>query len=325
MKKILLITTGGTIASSSSEAGLVPSASGEELLKHIPEIKGLYDIHVLPIMQIDSTNMSPSLMAKIAITIKEYYGTFDAFVIAHGTDTMAYTASLLSYMLKGLDKAVVLTGSQIAMGEEGSDAPRNMRDAFKLASENIAGVYIAFGGRIILGTRAVKTKTHSFDGFESINADYIAFVDKEKIEYTDYGKQIKNNPIIDQFQCLPKLSHKVAIFKISPGMPKELLKLVVQYCDAIVIEAFGMGGIPFLDPDLQEEVLNIKNSGKLVVITSQCLYEETDISVYEVGVRMKNAGVISAKDMTTEAVVTKLMWSLGNSHNIKEAEALFLL
>lgn len=324
MKKILLITTGGTIASSQTKDGFAPSASGEELLAHIPEIKGIYDIHILPIMQIDSTNMSPSFMAEIGATIKKYYGNFDAFVIAHGTDTMAYTASFLTYMLKNLSKAVVLTGSQIAMGEEGSDAPKNMRDAFKLASDDMAGVYIAFGGKAIEGTKAVKARTHSFEGFESINADNIAFIDKEKINYTAYGKQVKGRLPLGDFKCLSSFSDEVAVIKLTPGMPKEIIKSVASHCKAIVIEAFGMGGVPFLSPNLQDEVLAIKAQGKLIVIASQCLYEETDISVYEVGVRMEKAGILSAKEMTTEAVVMKLMWSLGNSKDIAEAESLFL-
>ncbi len=324
MKKILLITTGGTIASSQTEEGFAPSASGEELLAHIPEIKGLYDIHILPIMQIDSTNMSPALMTKMVETIEKYYKDFDAFVIAHGTDTMAYSASLLSYMLKNLGKVVVLTGSQIAMGEESSDAPKNMRDAFKLASEDIAGVFIAFGGRIILGTKSAKTKTHSFDGFESINGDYIAHIDKEKIEYTPYGQTLKNKEISGNFECLSAFSDKVAIIKLSPGMPQGIIYSVASHCEAIVIEAFGMGGVPFLSPNLQEEILAVKQQGKLVIIASQCLYEETDISVYEVGVKMQKAGILSAKEMTTEAVVMKLMWVLGNTKNIADAEKLFL-
>ncbi len=324
MKKILLITTGGTIASSDEGKGFSPSAGGDELLSHIPEVKNLYDIHILSIMQIDSTNMTPSLMIKIAHTVEEYYEQFDAFVIAHGTDTMAYTASLLSSILKGLNKPIILTGSQIAMGEENSDAPKNMRDAFKMAAEDIAGVYIVFGGRVILGTKAVKTKTHSFEGFESINADYIALSNQGNIEYTDYGKGIKNIPITEPFRCLPKISENVAVIKLSPGMPKEIINSVAQYCDAIIIEAYGMGGVPFTTPNLQEEIKKIQQSGKIVAIASQCLYEPVDLSVYEVGMKMQKTNILSAEDMTTEAVVAKLMWSLGNSKNIEEAEALFL-
>lgn len=325
MKKILLITTGGTIASSDSGDGFLPTASGDALLAHTPKVKELCDVDILPIMQIDSTNMTPDLMAKMAETIAQYYHKYDAFVITHGTDTMAYSAGLLSYMLKNLGKPVILTGSQIAMGEENSDAPQNMQNAFMAAAEDIAGIFIAFGERLILGTNAVKTKTHSFDGFESINKDYIAFFDAEKIIYTDYGRQLKNRPVLGNFSCHPQYSDKVAIIKLSPAMPKMLITEAAKYCDALVIEAYGMGGIPFTEPNLQQAVTQVQKAGTLVVIASQCLYEAVDLSVYEVGVKMAEAQILSAGDMTTEAIVTKLMWALGNSDNPQQARELFLI
>ncbi|MFV0320766.1 MAG: asparaginase [Alphaproteobacteria bacterium] len=324
MKKILLITTGGTIASSDSGEGFLPTASGDVLLAHTPEVKEFCDIDILPIMQIDSTNMTPDLMAKMAKTIAQYYTQYDGFVITHGTDTMAYSASLLSYMLTNLAKPVILTGSQIAIGEDNSDAPSNMRHAFMAAADDITGVFIAFGGQLILGTSSAKTKTHSFDGFESINKDYIAHFEQGKILYTHYGQQFKGKAVAGEFCCKAQYSDKVAIIKLSPAMPKEIIEDASKYCDAIVIEGYGMGGVPFSEPNLQQAVMEAQAGGTLMVIASQCLYEAVDLSVYEVGVKMADADILSAGDMTTEAVVTKLMWAFGNSQNTQQARALFL-
>lgn len=324
MKKILLITTGGTIASSDSGEGFLPTASGDALLAYIPEVKEFCDIDILPIMQIDSTNMTPDLMAKMAETVAQYYMQYDAFVITHGTDTMAYSASLLSYMLINLAKPVILTGSQIAIGEDNSDAPANMRAAFMAAADDIAGVFIAFGGRLILGTSAVKTKTHSFDGFESVNKDYIAHIAQGKISYTDYGQQVKDKAVVGNFSCKAQYSDKVTIIKLSPAMPKEIIENATKYCDALVIKGYGMGGVPFSEPNLQQAVMKAQAGGTLMVIASQCLYEAVDLSVYEVGVKMAEADILSAGDMTTEAIVTKLMWALGNSQTTQQARALFL-
>ncbi|MFV0431289.1 MAG: asparaginase [Alphaproteobacteria bacterium] len=324
MKKILMITTGGTIASQMSESGLKPKSSGDEILSYIPKIKELCDIVIEPLMQIDSSNMTPALMAKIAQKVYKNYDDYDGFVITHGTDTMAYSASLLNYMLKNLSKPVIFTGSQISISEENSDAPQNLQDAFIAAISDISGVFIAFGGRLMLGQNAVKTKTHSFDGFESINQDYIAHFKDRHMTYTCFGQKFTHLEYKSPFTLMDRFSDKVAILKISPAMPKQVIENAAQYCDALIVEAFGVGGIPCQEPNLQQIIIEAQKQNTLIVIASQCLHEAVDLSVYEVGVKILKENILSAKEMTTENIWAKLIWALGHSKNLADAQKLFL-
>ena len=193
MKKVLLIATGGTIASRQSQNGLAPALDAESLLKHLynPKDNSDCDIVKLPdctiegvsIMDVDSTNMSPELMGTIARTVCDNYNSYDGFVVTHGTDTMAYSAAAVSYMLKGLHKPVVFTGSQIPMEQPGSDAYVNLRDSITFACENRAGVYVVFNGKVIKGTCACKVKTKSMDAFVSVNEPDIACITNGVVMY----------------------------------------------------------------------------------------------------------------------------------------------
>ena len=181
MKKILLIATGGTIASSESSEGLTPSIDVKTLLTYIPEIESICHLEGISVMRVDSTNMNPKLMARIAETIAQNYDAYDGFVIAHGTDTMAYSAAGITYMLKNLAKPVVFTGSQIPIEALYTDAKKNLSDAIRFACEGIRGVYVAFDGIVINGTHAMKIKTRSSDAFKSINFPVIAEIKLGKI------------------------------------------------------------------------------------------------------------------------------------------------
>ena len=169
MKKILLIGTGGTIASDVTDSGLAPELTTEQLLSHIPGSSDSCGVDCLQLLNLDSTNKTPAHWLEIAACIREHYGCYDGFVITHGTDTMASTAAALSYLIQGSPKPIVLTGAQRPIGFDSTDSKTNLADAFRCAAEDLPGVSIVFNSRVILGTRAKKTRSKSFQAFSSIN------------------------------------------------------------------------------------------------------------------------------------------------------------
>lgn len=175
MKKILLIGTGGTIASDVTEDGLAPELTTEQLLSHLPAISGICDVDCVQLLNLDSTNMRPEHWLKMVRCIRENYGRYDGFVITHGTDTMAYTAAALSYLIQGSPKPVVLTGAQKPIGFDSTDSKINLTDAFRCAASDLPGVSIVFNSHVILGTRARKTRTKSFQAFPASTTRIWAF------------------------------------------------------------------------------------------------------------------------------------------------------
>ena len=169
MKKILLIGTGGTIASDVTEDGLAPELTTEQLLSHLPAISGICDVDCVQLLNLDSTNMRPEHWLAMAGCVRDNYDRYDGFVITHGTDTMAYTAAALSYLIQGSPKPVILTGAQKPIGFDSTDSKINLTDAFRCAASDLPGVSIVFNSHVILGTRARKTRTKSFQAFSSIN------------------------------------------------------------------------------------------------------------------------------------------------------------
>ncbi len=169
MKKILLIGTGGTIASEVTDGGLAPELTTEQLLAHIPAISQICRVECIQLLNLDSTNMTPGHWLLLARCIRDRYDGYDGFVVTHGTDTMAYTAAALSYLIQGGPKPIVLTGAQKPIGFDSTDSKINLADAFRCASEDLPGVSIVFNNRVILGTRAKKTRSKSFQAFSSIN------------------------------------------------------------------------------------------------------------------------------------------------------------
>lgn len=304
-KKILLITTGGTIMSVASEQGLQPGEDEGRLLK-FPGHES-YKITVHSLLTLDSSNIQPEEWALIARCIFDKRREYDGIVITHGTDTMAYTASALTFMLPGIDCPVVLTGSQTPIGSILSDAYANLQCAFAMAASGVSGVFIAFDRKVFLGCRAVKVRTTAFNAFESVNLPAVA-------EINAHGLFIRREliPVRDEKARLEDaVSSRVALMKLIPGVDPRLFSAFADAgCKGLVIEAFGSGGINFLRRDVVAQIRALVARGVSVAVCSQCLYEATDMTAYEVGRRALDCGAIPAGDMTTEAAVTKLMWLL---------------
>ena len=322
-KNILLIATGGTIASRETAHGLAPHMPPEELLRHMPQLNDFCKATALELMSIDSTNIQPEHWLLIAQTIRAHYDQVDGFVITHGTDTMAYTAAALSYLVQNSRKPIVLTGSQQPFGISGSDATRNLTDAFRYCCwDGAREVCVVFDGKVMLGTRTRKVKTTSHGAFESINFPLLAHINGRQIaSYTPALSALDTTAP----RFYDALDTHVFLLKLVPGMEPDILEYVAKKARAVVIESYGLGGLPFADRrNFLEAVRETAARGKLIVLATQVMLEGSNLDVYEVGVRaMESVPLLQSMDMTGEAVVTKLMWILAQTSDFEEIKRLF--
>lgn len=319
MKKILMIATGGTIAAIRTNAGLSPLLSSEEILEYVPDVSKVCKVETMQLYNIDSTDIHPEHWLGMVRTIKEKYDEYDGFVICHGTDTMAYTAAALSYLIQDSVKPIVLTGSQKPIDMEVTDAKTNLLDSFIYASsENATGLVIVFNGKVILGTRARKVRTKSFDAFESINYPVLARIrDGQLFEYIYFDKK--------ETIFYESMSPKVGIIKLTPGLDAEVISFYFNRYDAIILESYGVGGIPSGDYyKLHEEIDKWQGKGKIIIMTTQVPNEGSNMEVYKVGYGSKrDYNMLEAYDMTLESCVTKMMWILGLTKDTEEIHRLF--
>ena len=320
MKNILMIGTGGTIASEMTPSGLTPELNSTQLLSFVPRIGEMCHVDCVQLYSLDSTNIRPAHWLGVARAVRENYARYDGFVISHGTDTMAYTAAALSYLIQGSPKPIVLTGAQKPIWFDGTDSKRNLTDAFLYACRGCGGVQIVFNGKVIVGTRARKTCSKSFQAFSSVNYPDLAVVqDEHLLQYM-------------RCACYPSpvfydaLDDKVGLLKLIPGTPAAVLEFMLDRFDGLVIESFGVGGLPEYEGDASYFDIIHRGiaRGKLVVMTTQVPNEGSNLAVYHVGGRLKSAlRLLEAYDMTTEAAVAKLMWIMGQTRDFDEAERLF--
>ena len=293
MKKILLIGTGGTIASEVTQNGLAPELTTEQLLAHIPAISDICEVECIQLLSLDSTNITPEHWLMMAQCIRKNYHAYDGFVLTHGT------------------------GAQKPIGFDSTDSKINLLDAFRCASEDMPGVSIVFNNQVILGTRARKTRSKSFQAFSSINyPDLGVLRDGVLLRYIrqDCGAY----PMF-----YDKLDTKVALMKLVPGADRTMADFLLERNDALILESFGVGGLPEAG-GFYDCIREWMEKGKIVVLTTQVANEGSDLGVYRVGCQLKSdLRVLEAYDMGTEAVVAKLMWILGQTKDRGEVERLF--
>ena len=317
-KKLLLLTTGGTIASLPGGKGLEPQRS-DVMERELQQLRTYYDITVRDVMCLDSSNIRPEEWQLIAARIFEDRAGFDGIVVSHGTDTMAYTASAVTYMLPNIDVPVVFTGSQLPLADVLSDGPDNLRTAFAMAASGYPGVFLAFDRKVMLGCRAVKVRASGFSAFESVNARYAGIV-------SNLGLVLDRDVLPEstgEAELKPEISKNVFLLKLTPGLnPAIFDMLAAMGYRGIVIEAFGLGGFNVLGKSLRGLQRAVED-GISVVVTTQCLYDSSDLRVYQVGNRLLEMGVIQGRDMTSEAAMTKLMWALGQGMEQQEIAQLF--
>lgn len=324
MKRILMIATGGTIASTSDGSGLAPTLTGREVAECVPLIDTLCELDFVQPMNIDSTNMRPRDWRRIAQVVAEAYDHYDGFVVLHGTDTMAYTAAALSYLIQRSEKPIVLTGSQQPMASPFTDAKLNIYHSVLYACDDAShDVSVVFGGRVICGTRARKQRTMSFNAFDSMNFPPIAYVRNDKVVRAG---QLPACPVRSGAAPLvyDALDERVLVLKLTPELRPGILDLLSRDYDAVILETFGIGGIPDHEGSWRRAIFDWVESGRVIVLTTQVPEEGLDLGVYEVGHAYADApGILRGDDMTVEALVAKTMWVLGQAHDPSEVPELF--
>lgn len=244
MKNILLIATGGTIASAEEGDGLSPALSGEDLVRAVPQIAGIAHVDVAQAMNIDSTNMRPADWLAIAHVIEQAYGSYDGFVVLHGTDTMSYTAATLSYLIQGSGKPIVLTGSQQPMGNPFTDARLNLFQSILYAADDRSrDVSIVFGGAVIAGTRGRKQRTMSFNAFKSVNYPSLAYIRTDRIIRSGMpGAMVSSDS--EGTSGDPRFSHtlddRVCVVRLTPGLTPHVFDLLRPDYDGVILETLSL-------------------------------------------------------------------------------------
>ena len=330
LPNVTILGTGGTIASRIDyKTGAVhPAFTAEELAKAVPEIFEMANVTPKLIMNILSEDMKPTYWVKIAEEVaKALNSGEDGVVIAHGTDTMGYTASALSFMLRNLTKPVVLVGAQRSSDRPSSDSAMNLTCAVRMATSEVAEVMVVMHGETSdtyclahRGTKVRKMHTSRRDAFRSINDVPIARVwPKGEIEFlrSDYRKRSEGEVEVDG-----KMEEKVAILKIYPGISGEILDFLVDRgYKGVVIEGTGLGHVP---QDFIPHVQRAVEEGVAVCVTSQCLYGRVNLNVYSNGRKLLKAGAIPCEDMLPETAYVKLMWVLGHTNDLDEVRKMML-
>ncbi len=329
-KRVMLIYTGGTIGMiRNQETGALETFNFEHLMKHVPELSQ-FD-YVIQSYQfdppIDSSDMEPTLWVKLVQIIKYNYANFDGFVILHGTDTMAYTASALSFMLENLAKPVILTGSQLPIGVLRTDGKENLIAAIELAAAQdeegrplVPEVTVLFGQHLLRGNRTTKSSSENFQAFTSYNYPPLARMGiNVNYDFTSIRKPDFDAPLITHTEYDPS----VLAITLFPGIKEEVIGRVfdIEGIKGYVLRTFGSGNAPRKEW-LINAIRRATDAGKVVVNVTQCQCGGVEMGLYETGHQLLQAGVVSGHDMTIEAAITKLMVLFGRGHSAAEVRRL---
>lgn len=309
--RLLLVHTGGTLMMRGGDnVPLAPDVYTQDLLSELPVLRKIAEIETRILFNLDSSDMQPHHWVELAATLYDALPKYDGIVVIHGTDTMAYTASALAFLLPGLDRSIVLTGAQKPLSDVRTDARTNLVDACHLATLRIPEVAIAFGSRLLRGCRATKLDAWGMSAFGSPSCPPLA----------ELGLGVQLAP-----HCLPprpaapfdpRLEPRVLAVRTFPGLDPRLLHgALAAGVRGMVIEAFGAGNVPRLENSLIPVIEAARSMDVPVVIVSQCPRGSVDLGRYEGGAAAARAGAIGAGDMTAEAALTKLMVVLGRAGN----------
>lgn len=320
MKKLMILSTGGTIACTQTESGLIPTLSADDILAYVPKAKSFAQLETLTIFNLDSSNIQPEEWKMIAEEVYQCLPDYDGIVILHGTDTMAYTASMLSFMLQNVDKPVVITGSQLPIGHPNTDAKQNLEHALVTAASGLGGVFVVFNGTIMLGCRVAKVRTTSQNAFESINRPPVGTIRAGKVRVSVPPEPVRGALALDD-----AIDDRVFLLKLIPGTRPEVFDVISKLgYRGVVIEGFGLGGLHCLRRNLLEGIKTLLEQDVAVLLTTQCRYEPSDPMVYETGRLAVELGILQAYDMTSECAVTKLMWVLAHAKSPSEVKHMML-
>ena len=327
-KKVLIIHTGGTLGMKMpghTRAELAPNIELDRLINRVPELEEIADIELISPWNIDSSQISPTDWQELAKLISEKGRlgqkddrgnpkTYAGIVIIHGTDTMAYTASALAFMLQNPDRPIVLTGSQRPLEAWRSDARANLAAAVECATMDVKEVMVVFGDSILRGCRSTKADANSYSAFLSPEASPLGEIGTD-LEIV--WRRVRNPTM--EFGFYPKLEHRVLNLTLFPGFNPKILKQNVENTDdkelirALIIRGFGVGNIPLQgDLSIFPLIEYLRKKHIPVVMTSQCFRGHTELALYPSGRKLLDQGVIEARDMTFESVITKTMWALAH-------------
>lgn len=328
---ILVIYTGGTIGMiKDAETGVLKPFNFDNIYDHLPSLK-LFDFaidHYCFDPVIDSSNMQPKYWIEIARVIQNKYEDYDGFVVLHGSDTMAYTASALSFMLENLNKPVILTGSQLPLGMVRTDGRENFVTALEIASATIDDtpivpeVAIYFENQLMRGNRTIKFNAENFEAFRSPNYPPLATVGIHiKYNHTQIRK-----PNFKKLRLNTNLCTDIAVLKLFPGITEKAVRAILgmEGLRGVVFETYGTGNAP-TEKWLLDALAEAVNSGIVILNVTQCQGGGVEMEKYQTGMALKKIGILSGKDITTEAALAKMMHVLGNYKKVSDINSMIII